>query len=1309
MRIFQLTNSSKRISEELSQCVIYFLKYLLGRCSDSTNINTSKVKRGAGAEADYRLILENYMSDILLVLGDPEWPVAEQVALIYSRLMIQHLDDIKKQGESQIKAMALEWFGQICSQLRQSTATEFRKIDGNAGVLIEIFQEFEKVFPKNTILTTWTSEEIQCLWGLLFSISKWIESRNQNSAQEKNIVRYLASEWMWTIGNSVETNWSEFHLSNRGIIRSLTLECCKIANKATIVNSSDLKLWKPLEDLFGGPSNTSGTYSDLELRHAIKYAHEILFATRTLNQSLDVFMTKIMTALDSEIVTIRSKALKALQEIIVHDPNRESLLKNSIVQKAISNRIMDQSASVRDAAIEVIGKYLVGGGSELVKEYYKSLRERILDVSTSVRKRIIKLLKEIYLTLVKSQTVESSNETFENYEIMMEIAVRLLGRLSDEEDTVKDLALKSVQEIWFTPFHHIPSTHTKDLSLAKLVEDSYNRIAIWPTLSVTSRQEIRLRAKLISDSIMTSSSVVEMFGDLVRKSIENGTKSSRANFVDVCIFLVQDLTEEILRQEESESNLKIIKKTILQCFTVLYQIGHFLPGLLVRHVAMFHPYLNCVSHLQQQQNSTEKEISAIEQKILQMVILILEQVIPQITIANFELLSKIENDLLKVLNSGSHSSVSAAVSCLCIIVSRTTKHFLKLVKTFKTCIDCLNRSKTTIMQQKPFPFAAKKMTWRCLLISTQLMRCFDFDKMRTSSEIDNKTKEEMENMNLSITELIKKNLKSPILEVLWSLTLFFTGDMVDSTTKSIAISALGPLFIAYPKLMLREATRRMMDDVFAGVPSNMKIDLIRTFVDFLIHEQSLLSFESAEDKQESTKLSNELKRDDKSKVNLKILIGNADEMGDAGVSSSIMQTYLSRILEGLVSHDDPLQQVSFDCVVLILEQGLVHPLLVIYTYSYTRKLANCHFQCVPAIAAIESGFNEKLRERAFKIHKTLNERHSSFIHTKNLDSIKQIFEFQIGYLNSSDDDNRYKIKGFRLVQEKIEDENITKPDALINKLYSLVQPKKLRRNEFLNNAMKVFDFDFNENDHTKIDVAFVKFVAENIASLDFKPQEEVLHVIHRCLRIISVSGETILKQIETWKQEGQSEKQASTFKTISKASICISILLVLKNYLQTQFNLNDQRCLNYVPSDSGKGIEKPVIRQSFNITISWEQVPFANKSLNTDEDFEDQCTKFYELMSEDWASIQTAEEVILTKDLSEVCAEMHIEPVLGSNLPLAPPPRKKRAIPAKTVIKRRKTIGPVVTIEDFEPVQRKASRRVSMNQINYQESDDDDE
>ena len=60
----------------------------------------------------------------------------------------------------------------------------------------------------------------------------------------------------------------------------------------------------------------------------------------------------------------------------------------------------------------------------------------------SVRKRVIKLLKSFY-------------SVAENNERRIDIATRLVLRMLDEDESVKELAMKSIEDLWFTGGHVI--------------------------------------------------------------------------------------------------------------------------------------------------------------------------------------------------------------------------------------------------------------------------------------------------------------------------------------------------------------------------------------------------------------------------------------------------------------------------------------------------------------------------------------------------------------------------------------------------------------------------------------------------------------------------------------------------------------------------------------------------------------------------------------------------------------------------------------------------------------------------------------
>jgi cohesin loading factor subunit SCC2 len=49
---------------------------------------------------------------------------------------------------------------------------------------------------------------------------------------------------------------------------------------------------------------------------------------------------------------------------------------------------------------------------------------------------------------------------------------------------------------------------------------------------------------------------------------------------------------------------------------------------------------------------------------------------------------------------------------------------------------------------------------------------------------------------------------------------------------------------------------------------------------------------------------------------------------------------------------------------------------------------------MPTIVALETSPETMLRDKAFKLHQHLNEKHASLIHTRNVDCMKKAYAFQ---------------------------------------------------------------------------------------------------------------------------------------------------------------------------------------------------------------------------------------------------------------------------------------------------------------------------
>jgi len=100
--------------------------------------------------------------------------------------------------------------------------------------------------------------------------------------------------------------------------------------------------------------------------------------------------------------------------------------------------------------VDLIGKYVVQS-SEWAEQYFEIIAARISDTGLSVRKRVVKLLRDMF-------------SVAENKDLRISIC-RILTQFSqDEDDGIKDLALKSLSEILY------PSSFVPDETAALLVE-----------------------------------------------------------------------------------------------------------------------------------------------------------------------------------------------------------------------------------------------------------------------------------------------------------------------------------------------------------------------------------------------------------------------------------------------------------------------------------------------------------------------------------------------------------------------------------------------------------------------------------------------------------------------------------------------------------------------------------------------------------------------------------------------------------------------------------------------------------------------
>ncbi|GJY78655.1 sister chromatid cohesion protein SCC2 isoform X1 [Tanacetum coccineum] len=176
----------------------------------------------------------------------------------------------------------------------------------------------------------------------------------------------------------------------------------------------------------------SGMVSSLLTRNSIKKITLALGQHRSFSRGFDKILHLLLASLREGSPVIRAKALRAVSIIVEADPE---VLGDKYVQTAVEGRFCDSAISVREAALELVGRYIASHPNVALR-YYGKVAERVKDTGVSVRKRAIKIIRDMC----------TSNANFLEFN---SACIEIISRISDEESGIQDLVCKTFYEFWF--------------------------------------------------------------------------------------------------------------------------------------------------------------------------------------------------------------------------------------------------------------------------------------------------------------------------------------------------------------------------------------------------------------------------------------------------------------------------------------------------------------------------------------------------------------------------------------------------------------------------------------------------------------------------------------------------------------------------------------------------------------------------------------------------------------------------------------------------------------------------------------------
>jgi hypothetical protein len=138
--------------------------------------------------------------------------------------------------------------------------------------------------------------------------------------------------------------------------------------------------------------------------------------------------------------------------------------------------------------------------------------------------------------------------------------------------------------------------------------------------------------------------------------------------------------------------------------------------------------------------------------------------------------------------------------------------------------------------------------------------------------------------------------------------------------------------------------------------------------------------------------------------------------------------------------------------------------------------------------------------------------------------------------------------------------------------YSVLKDKNKPKFDFLTGLVKPFGFDLKNTTAEEIDIGYLKYLAENVITLDLCTTEEVLCIVYVMDRTLMTVGADLLSYVHFLKKQGivspkiessnddleEDKEMDSDFTVASKLALAMCILLYVKNLLVELYDIPDE-------------------------------------------------------------------------------------------------------------------------------------------------------
>eukprot|EP00741_Cyanophora_paradoxa_P007197 tig00001085_g6963.t1 len=899
-------------------------------------------------------------------------------------------------------------------------------------------------------------------------------------------------------------------------------------------------------------------------RDGARRANGALAARRALARQQESAVMFVVDVLQEAEPRLRTRALKVIAGVAAKDP---AILLDARVERAVQNGLMDTSTLVREAALELVGSYVIGRPAFL-EQYYSSIADRVVDAGVSVRKRAIRVLREVCMQMPEFGRAG-------------EICLLLVRRINDEE-SIRELVIKTFQELWFGEAGGPAGTSLERkvaqvLSVVRGAASSDWLVSLLEKLLAKETDELadpgaaaaRKRAAAAEQGRWRRGGV----------AATGGQYSAAGKVYGVCGQLCRHILGLLLRIEEGDEGAGRVEwgereageaqtgtYRLASCMLALSVFSRVEPAFLAHAPEALRPYLKAPEGGPAGAAAEQAE----QGRLLQHAALVLERVVPLWEAPRPESLNELERDLVKLVYTQQAAPVlEAVVRCLCTLVERVTHNedlvvgianrFFQQLVSARAKPEGLQAVKSNPEQLR----RVRNVLARCLYVIGLVFRFYDMEP----GEAPDAPPQPLDG---PATTLAIGRAVVPAYEM---YRYWFEREREEGELRARAIQGLGLLFLRRPRLMLeaREVIREALDP---GAEARIKLQMLRVLCDYLVDEEALLTSRKASAAAAAAAAVARVAAGPQSEEAETEALAAAREASsaaaaaavanyDTGVSTILMQEHHERVVALAFDSDAGVRAAAVTLLGLIFRQGLANP----------------YFLVAPLVATETDG-EGGVREQGRALLAAIDERQPTLVANRMREGV------ELAFTARPPDERPAATARARQLGAGGPDEG---EGPLFGRQYALIQRNKGYRNAFLSSTLRRFASAGERpgspagarggRGEAEAEGALLEFLAAVLAGLPYALPEEPLFLIWTINQTILARASLVLSGLRERLLAAGEEDQAPAPRDLSPADLAearrrcgeaqaLGLLLLLKRRLKLTYGLSDARCKEFDPTES---------------------------------------------------------------------------------------------------------------------------------------------